>query len=166
MKFTSEHLKSLQQLYIALLAQALDMECRIAKALPAMSAQATAQELASALCVHHTETEAQMRRLESILVAHTGEARPAHCRVIESLLTEVRDRIRDADDCAVCDVALIAAAQLIEHHEIAIYGTLASWAQVLSYPADVEKLEAILKEEKAADRRLTAIAEFTNVLAA
>jgi ferritin-like metal-binding protein YciE len=86
--------------------------------------------------------------------------------VISALVSEAKDGIKDADDPSTLDVTLIAAAQQVEHHEIAVYGTLRTWGEILGHSQDVASLETILKEEKAADEKLTAIAHSANAIAA
>jgi ferritin-like metal-binding protein YciE len=167
MKLTSEHLKTLHALYIAHLKKALDMEREITKALPKMVDKSTTPELANAFRSHLKETEGHVSRIEQILQRQTGSAKSETCKAIGSLITEAEDGIKDAkDDPMVLDVTLIAAGQEVEHHEIAVYGTLRSWAQLMGHNEDVSLLEASLKEEKAADEKLTRISVNANARAA
>jgi ferritin-like metal-binding protein YciE len=167
MKLTSEHLKSLHELYIAHLKKALDMEREITKALPTMVEKSSTPELANAFRTHLRETESHVSRIEQILKRQTGSASSETCKVIGSLVTEAKDGIKDAkDDATVLDATLIAAGQQVEHHEIAVYGTLRSWAQLMGHNEDVGLLESTLKEEKAADEKLTRISTEANARAA
>lgn len=166
MKLTSEHLKNLHELYIAQLKKALDMERNITKALPEMIEKASAPELQAAFRNHLQETEEHVRRVENILRSHTGDAKSETCKVINALVTEAKDGIKDADDPATLDVTLIAAAQQVEHHEMAVYGTLRTWAELMGHRDDVSQLEATLKEEKAADEKLTSVSRPANAVAA
>jgi ferritin-like metal-binding protein YciE len=167
MKLTSEHLRSLHELYIAQLKKTLDMEREITKALPTMVEKASTPDLANAFRSHLKETEGHVSRLEQILQRHTGKADSQTSKVIGSLITEAKDGIKDAkDDATVLDVTLIAAAQEVEHHEMAVYGTLRSWAQLMGHNEDVALLESTLKEEKAADEKLTRISTQANARAA
>jgi ferritin-like metal-binding protein YciE len=167
LKLTSEHLKSLHELYIAHLKKALDMEREISKALPTMVDKSSTPELANAFRSHLKETEGHVSRIEQILRRQTGSTTPETCKVIAALVTEAKDGIKDAkDDATVLDATLIAAAQQVEHHEIAVYGTLRSWAQLMGHKEDVALLESTLKEEKAADEKLTRISAEANALAA
>jgi ferritin-like metal-binding protein YciE len=167
MKLTSEHLKTLHSLYIAHLKKALDMEREITKALPKMVDKSTTPELANAFRSHLKETEGHVSRIEQILQRQTGSAKSETCKAISALITEAEDGIKDAkDDPMVLDVTLIAAGQEVEHHEIAVYGTLRSWAQLMGHNEDVSLLEASLKEEKAADEKLTRISVEANARAA
>ena len=166
MKLTSENLKTLHGLYIAHLKKALDMEQRIIKALPTMAEKATTPDLANAFRTHLKETEGHASKVEQILQRHTGSAKTESCKSISALITEAEDGIRDAKAPMVLDVSLIAAAQEVEHHEMAVYGTLRTWAQTMGHTGDVPILESILKEEKAADEKLTRIATDANARAA
>ncbi|HEY3989178.1 MAG TPA: DUF892 family protein [Acidobacteriaceae bacterium] len=163
---TSEHLKTLHGLYIIHLKKALDMEREITKALPKMVEKATTPELANAFRSHLKETEGHISRIEQILQRQTGSAKSETCKTIHSLITEAEDGIKDAKDPMVLDVTLIAAGQEVEHHEIAVYGTLRSWAQLMGHNEDVSLLESNLKEEKAADEKLTKISVEANARAA
>jgi ferritin-like metal-binding protein YciE len=166
MKLTSENLKTLHGLYISHLKKALDMEQRITKALPTMAEKATTPDLANAFRMHLKETEGHVSKLQQILQGHTGSAKTETCKSISSLITEAEDGIKDAKDPVVLDVTLITDAQQVEHHEIAVYGTLRTWAQTMGHTGDVSILESILNEEKAADEKLTRIAKDANVRAA
>jgi ferritin-like metal-binding protein YciE len=166
MKLTSENLKTLHGLYIAHLKKALDMEQEITKALPTMVEKSTTPELANAFRSHLKETEGHVSRIQQILERHTGSAKSETCKVINALVTEAKDGIKDAKDPMVLDVTLIAAGQEVEHHEIAVYGTLRSWAQLMGHKEDVSLLESTLKEEKAADEKLTGISMDANARAA
>ena len=167
MKLTSEHLKTLHGLYIVHLKKALDMEREITEALPKMIDKATTPQLATAFRNHLNETEGHVSRLEQILERHTGSAKTETCKTIGALITEAENGIKDAkDDAAILDVTLIAAGQEVEHHEIAVYGTLRSWAQLMGHSEDVSLLESTLKEERAADEKLTRISVEANARAA
>ena len=167
MKLTPEHLKSLHELYIAHLKKALDMEREITKALPTMVEKSTTPDLANAFRSHLKETEGHVSRLEQILQRQTGKTDSQTCIVIGSLITEAKDGIKDAkDDTTVLDATLIAAAQQVEHHEMAVYGTLRSWAQLMGHNEDAALLESTLREEKAADEKLTRISAQANARAA
>jgi ferritin-like metal-binding protein YciE len=166
MKLTSENLKTLHGLYITQLKKTLDMEREITKALPKMVEKSTTPELANAFRTHLRETEGHVTRIEQILQRHTGSAKSETCKVINALVTEAEDGIKDAKDPMVLDATLIAAGQQVEHHEIASYGTLRSWAQLMGHNEDVALLESTLKEEKAADEKLTKISVEANARAA
>jgi ferritin-like metal-binding protein YciE len=123
--------------------------------------------LANAFRSHLKETEGHVSRIEQILQRQTGSSKSETCKAIGALITEAEDGIKDAkDDPMVLDVTLIAAGQEVEHHEIAVYGTLRSWAQLMGHNEDVSLLESTLKEEKAADEKLTRISVDANARAA
>lgn len=163
MKIFSANLKNLQELYIASLKKTLDMEQQITKALPEMIENTTDPELRSGLQKHLSETEGHVQGVESILSTLIGSDETETCKVMSALATEGSDMIKDADNAQVRDVSIIAACQQVEHHEIAIYGTLRSWAELLGRNSDVTVLEQILAEEKNADKVLSMASNKLNV---
>jgi ferritin-like metal-binding protein YciE len=142
------------------------MEQKITDALPKMIEKATDPELAEAFQDHLTQTEGHVAKVESLLRRATGDATTATCKVINGLVTEAEDGIKDAKDVSIRDVTLIGAGQQVEHHEIAVYGTLRTWARILGLQEDALILESILEEEEAADQLLTQIATHVNLQAA
>jgi ferritin-like metal-binding protein YciE len=96
------------------------------------------------------------------LQRHVGDTKAETCKVINGLTTEASDTIKDVPDPSVRDVALIGAGQQVEHHEIAVYGTLRRWAQILGLAEDAVVLESIEAEEVNADELLSNIAERVN----
>jgi ferritin-like metal-binding protein YciE len=165
MKLFSAHIEDLRTLYITNLKKALDMERKITAALPEMIAKATDPELEAAFRTHLEETYGHVSSLESLLEANTGEISTETCKVIDGLVTEAQDTIKDVTEPSILDIALIGAAQQVEHHEIAVYGTLLRWAEILDLPNDVAVLESIEAEEGNADELLTEISEKVNVMA-
>jgi len=165
MKIFSENIEDLRTLYIANLKKALDMEQKITKALPTMIEKSTDQQLATAFRNHLEETEGHVTKVESLLRDATGEASTATCKVIGSLVTEAEDGIKDASDPNIRDITLIGAAQQVEHHEIAVYGTLRSWAELLGNDQAASTLESILEQEKNADKLLSTISDSVNTAA-
>ena len=95
-----------------------------------------------------------------------AKAKPKTCKVINGLTTEASDTIKDVTDPSIRDIALIGAAQQVEHHEIAVYGTLRRWAEILGLAEDEVVLESIEAEEANADKLLSEIAERVNYQAA
>jgi ferritin-like metal-binding protein YciE len=165
MKLFSENIEDLRTLYITSLRKALDMEQKITKALPTMIEKSTDPELAAAFRNHLQETQGHVAKVESLLRETSGEADTSTCKAISSLITEAEDNIKDAGDESIRDITLIASAQQVEHHEMAVYGTLRTWAELLGDNAAAETLESILDEEKAADETLTAISDTVNTSA-
>ena len=165
MKLFSENIEDLRTLYIANLKKALDMEQKITKALPTMIEKSTDAQLATAFRNHLEETKGHVSKVESLLRDATGEASTATCKVIGSLVTEAEDGIKDATDPNIRDITLIAAGQQVEHHEIAVYGTLRSWAELLGNDQAATTLESILEQEKNADKLLSTISDSVNTSA-
>jgi ferritin-like metal-binding protein YciE len=165
MKLFSDNIEDLRSLYVANLKKALDMEQKITKALPKMIEKSTDPQLATAFRNHLTETQGHVARVESLLRDATGEADNSTCKVISALVTEAEDSIKDAGDTSIRDITLIAAAQQVEHHEIAVYGTLRSWAELLGEEEAADILDGILDEEKNADELLSTISDSVNTAA-
>ena len=163
MKFFFEHLKNLRALYLNQLQMLLSAEEQIAIASLDMIEQSTNQELKGALEMHKGETELQIARLKQILTAANGSATLVKCKAIHALIAETEDMLLDARNDTVRDVALIAAAQRIEHFEIAAYGAVRRFAQILGDSAAAELLTETIEEKGNADQLLTAIAERLNV---
>ncbi|QHN04852.1 DUF892 family protein [Granulicella sp. WH15] len=166
MKVFSANIEDLRTLYISNLKKALDMEQKITKALPDLIEQSTDPDLATALSSHLEETRGHVRMVEKLVWKHTGDSRTETCKVINGLTTEASDTIRDVVEPTIRDIALIGAAQQVEHHEIAVYGTLRRWAELLDLAEDAAILEMIESEEGAADQTLTDISLTVNSFAA
>jgi ferritin-like metal-binding protein YciE len=165
MKLFSENIEDLRTLYVANLKKALDMEGRITKALPKMIEKSTDPQLATAFRNHLEETRGHVAKVERLLRDATGDASTSTCKAISALITEAEDNIKDAGDPSIRDISLIASAQQIEHHEIAVYGTLRSWAELLGNDEAADTLEGILEEEKNADEVLSTISDTVNTSA-
>jgi ferritin-like metal-binding protein YciE len=166
MKLFSENIEDLRTLYIANLKKALDMEQKITKALPTMIEKSTDPQLATAFRNHLTETQGHVSKVEALLRDATGgDADTSTCKVISALVTSAEDNIKDATDLSIRDITLIASAQQVEHHEIAVYGTLRTWAELLGEDDAASILEGILDEEKAADELLSDISDSVNTTA-
>jgi ferritin-like metal-binding protein YciE len=169
MKWLSEDLTSLRELYINQLRVLLSAEEQILRGLPVMIDHATSEELQEAFRTHLRESEGHVKRLETLL-ATAKEQDPAitsidplKCKAMAALTTEAEDMIQDARKTSVRDAALIAAAQRIEHYEIAAYGAVRHFARLLGDAHAAELLDQTIKEEGHADHRLTSIAERVNV---
>ncbi|HEX4425834.1 MAG TPA: DUF892 family protein [Terriglobales bacterium] len=166
MKLFSAHIEDLRTLYITGLKKALDMEQKITKALPDLIENSSDSELAGAFRSHLEETKGHVSKVRALLQSNQGSDSTEACKVIDGLTTEASDTIKDVTDPAVRDIALIGAAQQVEHHEIAVYGTLRRWAEILGLSSDAAVLESIEVEEENADELLTEIAEAVNMQAA
>jgi ferritin-like metal-binding protein YciE len=152
-------LKTLHDLYVAELKDLYNAEVQLLRALPKMAKAAHSENLRTALQEHTAVTEQQRDRLEKIFESMDVTPRGKKCLAMEGLVEEGKEYL-DADaDGAVHDAALIAAAQRIEHYEIAGYGTVRTYAELLGYGEAAELLQATLDEEKATDEALTRLAE-------
>src|ERR1700742_1561690 len=165
MKLFSENIEDLRTLYVSNLKKALDMEQKIIKALPKMIEKSTDPQLAEAFRNHLEETRGHVTQVESLLRNTTGDTSPTTCKAISALITEAEDNIKDAGDPSIRDITLIASAQQVEHHEMAVYGTLRSWAELLGQDGAANTLESILEEEKNADKLLSEISDAVNTTA-
>lgn len=163
MKLFSAHIEDLRALYIDNLKKALDMEQTIVKSLPDLIERSSDKELKDAFRMHLDETHGHASTVERILRGHTGQADTKTCKVMNGLATEASDTIKDATEPGVRDIALIGAAQQVEHHEIAVYGTLRRWAELLGLDEDAALLESIESEEENADTVLSDIADRVNL---
>ncbi len=163
MKLLSAHIEDLRALYISNLQKALDMEQKITKALPDMIDSSSDPDLAAAFRTHLEETQGHVRQIESLVKTHTGGTSTETCKVIGGLTTEAADTVKDVTKREIRDIALISAGQQVEHHEIAVYGTLRRWAEILNLNADVTTLKSIEREEGNADHKLTQLSQRINV---
>jgi ferritin-like metal-binding protein YciE len=163
MKLFSADLDSLRDLYHNQLRMLLSTEQQIIDALPTMIEKATDVQLKQAFQSHLQETRVHVTRLQDILREELHEAEPIKCKVLSALVSEAEDMIKDATDLTVRDVALIAAAQRVEHYEIASYGAVRHWAQILGEAEQAALLDQTIKEEGHADHLLTSVAERVNV---
>lgn len=166
MKLFSAHIEDLRSLYVSNLKKTLDMEQKITKALPDLIENSSDPELAQAFRTHLEETKGHVSKIQSLLQKHQGDDSTETCKVIDGLTTEASDTIKDVTDPAVRNIALIGAAQQVEHHEIAVYGTLRRWAEIIGLSSDASVLKSIEAEEVKADQLLTQIAGAVNMQAA
>jgi len=155
-------LGSLDDLFLQELKDIYDAEKQILKALPKMSKATESEELRAAFDEHHTVTEKQVERLEEIFQMLSKPARGKKCAAMQGLIEEGSQLLKEDAEATVLDAALIAAAQKVEHYEIAAYGTLATYAEILGYDDAKELLGQTLEEEKETDENLTGIASHIN----
>lgn len=152
-------LHSLEDLFVEQLRDLYDAEKQLVKALPKMAKAASSEELRDAFGEHLDQTRGHVERLEQVFDLFGKKARGKTCEAMEGLVDEGAEMI-DADaEPMVRDAGLIAAAQRVEHYEIAAYGCLHTWARQLSKHEIAEILEQTLNEEKATDQKLTHLAE-------
>jgi ferritin-like metal-binding protein YciE len=164
-KFFSANLDSLRKLYIDQLQQLHSAETQITDALPKMIDQSAEPQLKQALETHLQETTGHVRRLEQILQELTGNVDSKKNKGMAALITEGEDITTDATDDSVKDAGIIAAAQRVEHYEIASYGTMRTFAEILGENNHANLLQQTLDEEKHADQTLTSIADSANTKA-
>jgi ferritin-like metal-binding protein YciE len=149
----------LHELFLDELADILSAEQQLIKALPKMAAAATSEELTAAFESHLAETEYHITRLEQVFTSLDEPVQSKECKAMKGLLEEGKDLMEEMAGSSALDAALIAAAQKVEHYEIASYGTLRAWAEKMGHDEAAEFLAATLDEEKVANEMLTAIAE-------
>jgi ferritin-like metal-binding protein YciE len=150
---------SLEDLYHHGLQDIYYAENQIVKSLPKMIENARDGELKRGLQQHLRETQEQVRRLEQVFKLHDQEASGDKCPAIDGIIQEGDDLMGNVDDTDTLGAGLIAAAQAVEHYEITRYGALIAWAKELGHRHDVPLLTRTLNEEKATDKKLTALAE-------
>ena len=152
--------KNLQELFEIELRYAYDCEQKlIKKGLPAMIESASSTELRSALQQHLQETRGHAVRLERVFGTLGAEPATKDNDVVDDLMDAAKDSVSNIDDSPLRDAALIFNGNEVEHYEIGLYGALAAFARNLGLKDAVSLLEDTLKEEKAADAKLTQIAE-------
>lgn len=132
-----------------------DAEKQLLKALPKMAKAAENEELKEAFETHQDETQTQIERLEKVFEVLGETAKGKKCKAMQGLIEEGQDLIKEDEG----DAALICAAQKIEHYEIASYGSLRAWADLLDEAEASDLFQETLDEEKATDEKLTEIAE-------
>lgn len=161
------HLDSLGELLQEELKDIYDAEKQLTKALPKMIKKASATELQDAFDEHLRQTEQHIERLEQVFDQLGLPARGKKCEGMKHLIAEGAEMIGAADEGAARDAVMIAAAQKVEHYEIAAYGTIRTWANLLGKGDIAALLEDTLADEKELDQKLTQIAEsFVNQAAA
>lgn len=134
-------------------------EKQLLKALPKMAKVAAHEDLREAFETHLEETREQVTRLEEVFTAMGEKPRAKPCHGMMGIIEESSEKMQELDSGAVLDAVLIAGAQRVEHYEIGSYGTAAAWARLLGMDEVVSLLEQTLEEEKATDKKLTALAE-------
>jgi ferritin-like metal-binding protein YciE len=138
-------------------------EHQLLKALPKMAKAATARDLKQAFDLHLKETKGQVARLDKVFASFNLSPKGKKCKAMEGLIKEGSELMEEDADPDVMDAALIAAAQRVEHYEMAGYGCVRSFAQVLGETKAASLLQATLDEEGAADKKLTEIAKQINI---
>jgi ferritin-like metal-binding protein YciE len=150
---------SLRDLYIAELQEIRSVEEQLVGALPTMADVAGHPELKQGIQTHLEETRAQQSRVEEILRRHNAEPREHVDQAMQAMLQEAEKWANMVQNPDLRDAGIIASAQRVEHYEIAVYGSLATWAKQLGLEDDLQALLAILEEEKHTDERLSMLAK-------
>ncbi|CAN5594795.1 ferritin-like domain-containing protein [soil metagenome] len=152
-------LESLRDLYVHELKDLYSAEQQIVKALPKMVKAASNRQLSAAFRQHLEQTKKQAKRLEDILGSHHESTRGPKCQGMEGVLKEGDEMISEDADEEVRDAGLIAAAQRVEHYEMAGYGCARTYAQLLGDNKCARLLDTTLREEGATDQKLTKLAK-------
>jgi ferritin-like metal-binding protein YciE len=155
-------IETMQDLFVEQLQDLYDAENRLTKALPEMAKAASSLELRNAFESHLGETQGQITRLEQIFEGMGKDSKATTCDAMKGLIKEGDSVVNDIEQSPLRDAGLIAAANRVEHYEIAAYGSVRTFAQNLGMDRAVALLQETLEEEKAADRKLTAIAQKVN----
>jgi ferritin-like metal-binding protein YciE len=150
--------KSLDDLFLDTLKDIYYAEKQILKALPKMAKAAQDPELKAGFAEHRDQTEVHVERLEQIFEMLGTSARGKQCDAIIGILEEGKSIMDDYKGAIALDAGLIAAAQAVEHYEMARYGTLKAWATLLGRTDAAQLLDATLKEEAATDKKLSGLA--------
>ena len=152
----------LEDIFLMTLKDMYHGEKQIVKALPKMAKHAESSQLREALGHHLEETKGQVARLERVFQLMDKPPRGETCEAIKGLIEEGEEVMDKTDNGAVCDAGIIGVSQAIEHYEMARYGALSAWAEQLEMEDASELLEETLDEEKAADEKLSALADDIN----
>jgi ferritin-like metal-binding protein YciE len=155
--------ENLRALLVEELRDLYSAETQLTKALPKVATHASDAKLKHAVESHLKETEGHVQRLEQIFEKLGESPKGKTCDGMKGLITEASERMKETGDKATLDAGLIADAQRVEHYEISAYGSARTFANLLGETEIVRLLEETLKEEKAADQKLTQIAEGINV---
>jgi ferritin-like metal-binding protein YciE len=152
-------LDSLSELFEDELRDIYSAEKQLLRALPKMAKAATASKLAAGFTKHLAQTQEHMARIEKVFESIDKPAKAKKCLAMEGLIKEASELMEEDAEPTVMDAALIAAAQKVEHYEIATYGTLVTWAEQLGLKQAAKVLGQTLKEEKETDEKLSQLAE-------
>ena len=150
---------TLHDAFIDELRDTYDAERQLTKALAKLAKAASSPELKEAFTSHLEETQGQIERLEQVFESLDEKVRGKHCDGIAGIIEEGKSMMEEDFDDETMDACLIAAGQRSEHYEMAAYGTLIAWAKAMGHDEVVDLLQQNLDEEKAADEKLTEIAE-------
>ena len=150
---------TLHDAFIDELRDTYDAERQLTKALAKLAKAATSPKLRDAFATHLEETQGQIERLEQVFESLDERVRGKHCEGIAGIIEEGKSIMEEDFDETTMDACLIAAGQRAEHYEMAAYGTLVAWAQAMGHTEAAKLLQRTLDEEKAADKKLSGLAE-------
>lgn len=150
--------KTMHDLLLEELRDIYHAEKQITKALPKMAKSASTDELKQAFEQHLEETKTQIERLEQVFSELETRPRGKTCEGMQGIVEEAKELMDEIEDADLLDAGLIAAAQKVEHYEIAAYGSARTWARLLGMAKVADLLEKTLEEEKATDAKLNTIA--------
>ena len=151
-------MRKLEDLFFHLLRDVYHAEKQATRAMPKMAKAIENEELRQAMETHQEETLAQVERLEQVFELLGKKPRGQTCEAIQGLVEEAKEVMEEVEDPNVLDAGILAAAQAIEHYEIARYGTLRAWAEELGMNDVAKLLQQTLDEEKKTDKLLSEIA--------
>lgn len=157
------NLENLKKLYVEQLKDLYSAENQLVDALPKMARSASSSQLQDALRMHLDQTKTHVQRIESLFEGLEYSPRGKKCRGMEGLIEEGEEEASSDGDPDVIDAAIIAAAQRVEHYEIAAYGTARAYANLLGYSDAADSLQTTLNEEYDADNKLDELAKNINV---
>jgi ferritin-like metal-binding protein YciE len=149
----------LHEAFLDEIADIYNAEQQLIKALPQMAKAAQSEELQDAFKMHLSETEQQVERIEEAMGSLGESLKRKKCKGMEGLINEGKEMMAEYEDDPALDAVLIAAAQKVEHYEIASYGTICAWAEQMGHDEALQLFQENLQEETAADEKLTGIAE-------
>jgi len=152
-------LDTLRKLYVEELRDIYNAEQQLVKALPKMAKAVSSDDLRDAIETHLDETKGQVERLEQIFEALDENPKGKTCKAMKGLIEEGSEILEEKGEVSVIDAGIIAAAQKVEHYEIATYGTLRTWADLLNEDEAAGLLQETLDEEAEADKKLNDLAE-------
>ena len=150
---------TLHDAFLDELRDAYDAEKQLTRALPKLAKAASSPELRTAFEKHLEETRGHVDRLERVFESLDEKVRGKHCEGIAGIIEEGKSVMEEDFDEATMDACLIAGGQRAEHYEMAAYGTLVAWAQAMGHVEAADLLQQTLNEEKAADKKLSQLAE-------
>ena len=150
---------TLHDAFVDELRDTYDAEKQLTKALPKLAKAASNPKLREAFEAHLEETQGHVERLEQVFESLEEKVRGKHCEGIAGIIDEGKSIMEEDFDDTTMDACLIAAGQRAEHYEMAAYGTLVAWAQAMGHSDAAKLLQQTLDEEKAADKKLSGLAE-------